>query len=44
VTSIEILNISTGQENTLCFDGDPYRNPEYFHRTGKYSMVAGDLY
>jgi hypothetical protein len=38
VTHIEILNIFTGQENTLWFDGDPYLTPEYFHGIGKYSV------
>jgi hypothetical protein len=38
LTRIEILKISTGQENTLSFDGDPYWTAEYFHRIGKYSV------
>jgi hypothetical protein len=38
VTQIEILNNSTGQENTLWFDGDPYVTTEFVHGIGKYSV------
>jgi hypothetical protein len=38
MTHIEIMNIATGQENPLWFDGDQYWTPEYFHRIKKYSV------